>query len=51
MRGIARVWRVLKAGTLQFYSFLLKEVQVPRVLAEEFLRQSEERRWRQDAAP
>jgi hypothetical protein len=47
MRGIARVWRVLNARTLQFYSLLLKEV--PRALAEELLRQSEERRRRQDA--
>jgi hypothetical protein len=37
----------INARTLQFYSLLLKDV--PRALAEEFLRRVEERRRRQDA--
>jgi hypothetical protein len=47
MRSLGPVFRAINARTLQFYSLLLKDV--PRALAEEFLRHVEERRRRQDA--
>jgi hypothetical protein len=47
MRTLGPAFRALNARVLQFYSLLLKEV--PRALAEELLRRSEERRRRQDA--
>jgi hypothetical protein len=47
MRTLGRAFRALNARTLQFYSLLLKEV--PRALAEELVRQIEDRRRRHDA--
>jgi hypothetical protein len=48
MRSLGPVFRAINARTLQFYSLLVKDV--PRALAEDFLRRVEERRRRQDAS-